>query len=128
MAAMILSSAIMLTSERVIRTPELLQAIFVFVGLAPAARLARTSRYFFHTIAPILWRDIDGVEVLFALLPGTTIDHTKNEEMWMRVIVGDRLLWRPSRALNRFTCSDSPDRSATQISRDSTSTRPSCAR
>jgi hypothetical protein len=57
--------------ENVLQIPELLQMIFgPCEDRQTLGRMARTSRYYFHSVTPKYWRDISSTALL-KLLPGT---------------------------------------------------------
>ena len=56
-------------SSRVLELPELVSLICNYSETADLVKLLRVSRNLFHCVAPLIWRDLDGVTKLLDLIP-----------------------------------------------------------
>ncbi|KAG8701336.1 hypothetical protein FRC08_004132, partial [Ceratobasidium sp. 394] len=66
--------------KSVFATPELIALICVHLDPNDSICLARSSNRLFQTVMPLVWRYVNGVSQLLALLPAPAgVDETKNE-------------------------------------------------
>jgi hypothetical protein len=60
-------------SARLGQIPELIQAVSSLGGPRTSVALMLSCKDFFNLLAPLLWKDLKGAEILFSLVEGAKI-------------------------------------------------------
>ncbi|EUC65134.1 hypothetical protein RSOL_498750, partial [Rhizoctonia solani AG-3 Rhs1AP] len=64
--------------QQVLLLPEIIQKTASYCGYREQRDLAYTCRWFFSLVAPVIWKEVRGVETVIKLIPGAKISKLYN--------------------------------------------------